>query len=183
MRSCPLETSSAFARTRAILPFPSVNGCTSETKNIMKAAACESVTKRAKDLEPSAQGTRNEFRLYERGVVGEVRSRLEFPHSILRVSQLHYFIDLQLQRLARTPLLLPIPIGFRVQSIATADAARELLDVAVSSPRGRCPDLAGPEVMGLGHAARIWRDILGVRRWLLPLPLLGRTAAAFSDGA
>lgn len=104
------------------------------------------------------------------------------PHSILRITQFHYFVDLLLQRLARTPLLLPIPVGFRIQSIGTPDVARELLDVAASSPRGRCPDLAGPEVMGLAHAARLWRDILGVPRWLVPLPLLGRTAAALRAG-
>ena len=104
------------------------------------------------------------------------------PYSILRASQFHYFVDLQLRQLARIPLLLPIPAGFRLQSIGTADVAAELWKVVTGYPVGLLPDLAGPEPMTLTEAARTWVAVRGLRKRIVPLPVPGALAAGFRAG-
>ena len=104
------------------------------------------------------------------------------PYSIVRSSQFHYFIDDLLHRAARAPLLLPVPAGFHVQSIATRDVARALCAVVTAPPAGLLPDLAGPEALTLAEAARLWVDVRGLRKRVMSVPIPGRTAAAFRAG-
>jgi len=103
------------------------------------------------------------------------------PWSILRASQFHWLVDMMLSRLAFLPGVLPVPAGFRVQSIGTPDVAAVLCDALAGPARGRLPDLAGPEPMSLARAARIWTRATG-RRLVLPVPALGRVAAGFRAG-
>jgi uncharacterized protein YbjT (DUF2867 family) len=104
------------------------------------------------------------------------------PYSILRSSQFHYFVDLLLRQAARIPFLLPVPAGFHVQSIGTADVAVELCKLVSAPPRGLLPDLAGPEAMTLTQAAQAWTQVRGLRKRVIPVPIPGRTAAAFRAG-
>lgn len=104
------------------------------------------------------------------------------PCSIVRVAQFHHFVDRLLQRAARVPIVLLIPWGFRFQSIAVEDVARELLVVSGSRPGGLLPDLVGPEAMSLRTAARAWLRARGMRRLIVPVPRPGRTAAGFRAG-
>jgi uncharacterized protein YbjT (DUF2867 family) len=104
------------------------------------------------------------------------------PHSILRAAQFHYFVDLLLRQAARVPLLLPVPAGFKVQSIGTADVADTLMEVVGSSPAGRLPGLFGPEAMTLARAARLWVRARRLRKAVVGVPVPGRTGAAFRRG-
>ncbi|HVG44960.1 MAG TPA: NAD(P)H-binding protein [Longimicrobium sp.] len=105
------------------------------------------------------------------------------PFSILRATQFHPFIDQLLASAARVPLVMPLPIGFQVQSVDVAEVARRLLRCAEAGPGGRLPDFGGPEAMSFREAARAWRAARGVRKPVLPLPLPGRAAAALRAGA
>lgn len=104
------------------------------------------------------------------------------PCSVLRAAQFHYFVDYLLGQAARVPVVLPVPWGFRVQSIATEDVARELFSVLARGPSGLLPDLVGPEAMRIESAARMWLRARGMRRPVVPLPILGKTAAGFRAG-
>lgn len=105
------------------------------------------------------------------------------PWSILRATQFHPFIDQLLAAAARFPLVMPLPAGFHVQSVDVGEVARRLVRCVEAGPGGRLPDFGGPEATTLREAARLWREARGVKKPLLPLPLLGRAAAALRAGA
>jgi uncharacterized protein YbjT (DUF2867 family) len=104
------------------------------------------------------------------------------PCSILRAAQFHYFVDFLLGQAARVPFVLPVPRGFRVQSIGTADVARELSSVLARGPSGLLPDLVGPEAVPVTSAARKWLRARGMRRLVVSVPIWGKTAAGFRAG-
>jgi uncharacterized protein YbjT (DUF2867 family) len=112
-----------------------------------------------------------------------VAAGLPAAHSIVRATQFHSFVDMQLRRAARFPLVMPLPTRFLVQSASAADAADYVLRCAADGPGGRRPDFGGPEVLTLGEAAAMWKAARGVRRAILPLPVPGKLGAAFRGGA
>lgn len=105
------------------------------------------------------------------------------PWTIVRVAQFHAFVDLLLSQLARMPLVLPVPAGFRVQSIAEEEVADRLLALLAAGPQGRVPDLFGPEAMTLRDVARMWCGARGVRKTIVPLPIPGAVARGFRAGS
>ena len=104
------------------------------------------------------------------------------PYSILRTAQFHHFVDLLLTEAARVPLLLPVPSGFRVQSISTVEVAEALTRLIEDEPQGMVTDLAGPEAMTVRDAAALWSDVRGLRKLVVPFPVLGRVGASFRAG-
>jgi uncharacterized protein YbjT (DUF2867 family) len=104
------------------------------------------------------------------------------PHSILRATQFHPFVEGMIAGFARMPLLLPLPAAFRFQPVATAEAAERLVRAAEQGPGGRLPDFGGPEVLTLGELARAWKAARGVHKPILPLRIPGALAAAFRAG-
>jgi uncharacterized protein YbjT (DUF2867 family) len=112
-----------------------------------------------------------------------VAAGLPGAHSIVRATQFHSFVDMQLRRAARFPVVMPLPTRFQLQSAAPADAADYVLRCAAEGPGGRRPDFGGPEVLTLGEAAAAWKAARGVRRAILPLPVPGKVGAAFRAGA
>jgi uncharacterized protein YbjT (DUF2867 family) len=56
-------------------------------------------------------------------------ARTGIPFSTLRATQFHYFVDLLLRQAARLPAVLPLPTGFKVQSVATEDVSDRLLEI------------------------------------------------------
>ena len=104
------------------------------------------------------------------------------PHSILRATQFHAFVETMLAGFARTPLVLPVPAGFRFQSVDTREVADRLIRAAQDGPGGRLRDFGGPEVLGFGEMAAAWKAARGIRKPAVPLPLPGLVAAAFRAG-
>jgi uncharacterized protein YbjT (DUF2867 family) len=104
------------------------------------------------------------------------------PYSILRAAQFHYFVDQLLHWMARAPLVLPVPSGFQVQSIGTRDVAAALCRIVGARPEGLLPDLAGPEVMTVVQAAKAWLQAQSVRRFVVPVPMVGAVSAGFRRG-
>lgn len=104
------------------------------------------------------------------------------PHSILRITQFHSFVDTMTAGAARVPLIFPLPTTFRFQSVDTGEAADRLVRAAEAGPGGRLPDFGGPEVLTWGQMARPWKAARGIRKPTVHLPLPGALAAAFRAG-
>jgi uncharacterized protein YbjT (DUF2867 family) len=103
------------------------------------------------------------------------------PWTILRATQFHDLIFLALEWLARLPVL-PVPAGFSFQPIDAGEVAAELAALAAGEPRGRAPDMGGPEVRGASDLARTYLRARHRRRPVLPLYLPGSVAAGFRRG-
>lgn len=104
------------------------------------------------------------------------------PYTILRATQFYDLVLMALRFLDRLPLM-PIPRGFRGQPIDAGEVADRLVELALSAPAGRVPDIGGPEVSTLAHAARVYLEMLGLRRRIFEFPVAGKTARAFREGA
>jgi len=105
------------------------------------------------------------------------------PHSILRATQFHWFVDYLLGRAARTPFILLLPAGFHVQPVDTGEVAARLLAALAEGPHGMLRDFGGPDALTLADATLTWQSIRRVKRSIIPLWLPGRTAAAFRAGS
>jgi uncharacterized protein YbjT (DUF2867 family) len=104
------------------------------------------------------------------------------PWSILRATQFHYLVDLFFQAATKMPLVTLLPTDLRSQSIAESEVASRLCEIAVAGPRGRLPDLGGPEVLTAGEMAHTWLILRGMHRRVLPLHLPGKVAQGFRRG-
>ncbi len=115
-------------------------------------------------------------RAAERVIVGS-----GIPHSVLRATQFHSFIDglFAIQRRVLPVTLVPT---FSFQPIEVDEVASRLVQLATADPAGRVPDIGGPEVLTAHDLSVRWRDATGSRRALVPLRIPGRTAAAFAAG-
>lgn len=104
------------------------------------------------------------------------------PWTILRAAQFHSFVDWHLARLARMPVVMPVPFDFKVQCVDDAEMAQRLLAGLREGPHGRARDFAGPEILTLREAASEWRRVRSVRKPLVRLPTAGAVARGFSAG-
>jgi uncharacterized protein YbjT (DUF2867 family) len=103
------------------------------------------------------------------------------PHSILRATQFHSFVDGLFRAQQR---ILPVTLvpGFSFQPIAVEEVAERVAGLATADPSGRAPDIGGPEVLSGRELALRWKAASGSRRPLAPLRIPGRTAAGFAAG-
>lgn len=123
------------------------------------------------------------FGYYQRKYAAEqLIAQSGVPYSVLRATQFHPFLDALLSAAARAPYLLPIPAGFKVQSVSEAEVAARLARSLEDGPRERLPDFGGPEVMTVGDAAERWARARGVRRRVVRVPIPGALAASFRAG-
>ena len=104
------------------------------------------------------------------------------PYSILRAAQFPTLFERVLTPLSRSPVM-PLPLDFRFQPVDTELVAERLTQAVADGPRGRLPDLAGPEVLTVREIAHAWLHARGMTRVLVPLPLWGKVADAFRAGA
>ena len=86
----------------------------------------------------------------------------EIPHSILRATQFHSFLDgiFTAQRRILPVTLVP---RFSFQPIAVEEVATRLVDLATADPAGRLPDIGGPQVLTGHDLAAKWKDATGSR--------------------
>jgi uncharacterized protein YbjT (DUF2867 family) len=104
------------------------------------------------------------------------------PYTILRATQFYDLILMGMRFLGRLPVM-TVPRGFLGQPIDAGEVADRLVELALSGPAGRVPDVGGPEVRTLADAARAYLEITGRRRRILEMPVPGKTARAFREGA
>ncbi|MFI8504422.1 SDR family oxidoreductase [Streptomyces sp. NPDC085524] len=103
--------------------------------------------------------------------------------TILRTTQFHDLVAQVVDTVAKLPVVpVPVPGGVRVQPIAVEEVAARLAELAVPTPAGRVPDMGGPEIRTLPDLARTYLAATHRRRRVLPLPLAGKTYAAFKRG-
>ncbi len=104
------------------------------------------------------------------------------PWTILRATQFHEFVLKLIQFLDRFPVTI-MPKGFLLQPIAAREVAERLVELAVSAPKGRVPDVGGPEVLTAAELARAYFKAIGQRRRIVEVPIPGKIAQAFRKGA
>ena len=76
-----------------------------------------------------------------------------------------------------------IPRDFLGQPIDAGEVAGRLVELALSDPAGRVPDIGGPKVRTLADAARGYLRAKGSRRRIFEVSVPGKTARAFRQGA
>jgi uncharacterized protein YbjT (DUF2867 family) len=104
------------------------------------------------------------------------------PWTTLRATQFHDLILMTAQGMAKLPLI-PVPSGFRFQPVDAGEVADRLVELALGTPSGLVPDIAGPRVYPMAELVRGYLRARGKRRAKVPLRLPGRAARAFRDGA
>jgi uncharacterized protein YbjT (DUF2867 family) len=85
--------------------------------------------------------------------------------------------------LDRVPLIMPVPKGFLLQPIDVGEVASRLVELALSEPAGRAPDVGGPEVRVFADLARSYLKVMGRRGSVVEVQVPGKTARAFRQEA
>ena len=104
------------------------------------------------------------------------------PFTILRATQFHDLILTVAQQMAKLPVV-PLPAGFRVQPVEADEVAARLVELALGEPAGMVPDMGGPRVYGAAELLRGYLRATKRRRPIVAIPLPGKAARAFRDGA
>jgi uncharacterized protein YbjT (DUF2867 family) len=84
------------------------------------------------------------------------------PWTILRATQFYDLILSGAARLAKLPVI-PVPAGFVTQPVDSGEVATRLAGLALGEPRGRAPDMAGPQVLGFADLIRLYLSATGRR--------------------
>jgi uncharacterized protein YbjT (DUF2867 family) len=103
------------------------------------------------------------------------------PHTILRATQFHELLGWLLRSTERLPVA-PLPLDFRFQTLAAADAAEHVAESIGREPVGGIVSFGGPEVLTLEEMAETWRAARGRPRRTLRLPVPGAVGRAFREG-
>jgi uncharacterized protein YbjT (DUF2867 family) len=104
------------------------------------------------------------------------------PWTTLRTTQFHDLILMAVRAMARLPVV-PVPAGFRLQPVDPGEVADRLVELALGTPAGLVPEMAGPDVYEMAELIRGYLHARNKRRPLLPIWLPGNAAGAFRRGA
>ena len=104
------------------------------------------------------------------------------PWTTLRATQFHDLILTVARQMARLPVI-PVPSGFRVQPVDADEVAARLAELALGTPSGLVPDMAGPKVYSAAGLLRGYLRASNKRRPIIPVWLPGKAARAFRAGA
>ncbi len=111
----------------------------------------------------------------------QVVSRGPLPWSIVAATQFHELAAMALAAAAKWRVL-PIP-AMPIQTIAAAEVARAVADVAEGEPRQQRIQVAGPQIMTAAQLAGTWRSITGRHALSVPVPVPGKLGQALRAGA
>jgi uncharacterized protein YbjT (DUF2867 family) len=127
---------------------------------------------------------RNPYPPYYRAKLEAERivERSPVPWTILRATQFHEFVLKQIRLLERIPVMMA-PRGFLLQPMDIGEVADRMVELALSEPTGRVPDIGGPEVRTLPDLARSYLKATGRRRRIVEVPVPGKAARALCEGA
>lgn len=103
------------------------------------------------------------------------------PWTIVRAAQFHTFVDLLLHKANQSPLFF-LPTDFKFQPIDVGEVSDYLVGVAAKPPANQVFDVAGPQVITFGEAAKVWMDARKQQRRVWHLPLPGKVAAGYRAG-
>jgi len=102
------------------------------------------------------------------------------PWTVFRTTQFHQLVAGLFAAQRWSPLLLAPAIS--IQPIDTREVGAHLTDLALGGPRGRVPELGGPEVLDGRRLAELYRARRGGRRPIVRFSLPGRTFAGYAAG-
>ncbi|HTF39455.1 MAG TPA: NAD-dependent epimerase/dehydratase family protein, partial [Propionibacteriaceae bacterium] len=104
------------------------------------------------------------------------------PWTTLRSTQLYESILLLVQQMARLPVI-PVPAGWKFQPIDAGEVAERLVGLALGTPSGLVPDMAGPRVYEMTELVRTYLHARGKHRLIMPVWTPGKAARVFRSGA
>lgn len=104
------------------------------------------------------------------------------PWTTLRATQFHELSLETVRALAKLPLV-PVPSGFRVQSVDSGEVAARLAELALGPPAGLVPDIGGPQALALRAMVRDYLGASGKHRLTVPMRPPGKAARAYREGA
>jgi uncharacterized protein YbjT (DUF2867 family) len=104
------------------------------------------------------------------------------PWTTLRATQFHDLMLTTARQMVRLPVV-PVPSGFRFQPIEAGEVAAWLVELALGTPAGLVPDIAGPKVYGMADLIRGYLQARRKHRLLVPVRLPGKAARAYRAGA
>jgi uncharacterized protein YbjT (DUF2867 family) len=116
---------------------------------------------------------------------GYVKTKLEverivensgLPWTIVRLTQFYDYCFENSAKLAKFPVVSPVPAGFRVQPVDPGDAAARLVELALGEPAGRAPDMAGPQLSTWVDLFRSYLTATHRHRYLIPVRIPGTKA-------
>jgi len=123
------------------------------------------------------------FGYFASKLVGErVIAESGIPWTTLRATQ---FFDLTLataQAMAKLPVI-SVPTGFRFQPVAADEVAARLVELALGTPAGLVPAIAGPRAYDMAELVRGYLKAAGKHRAIVRMPVPGKAAVAIRDGA
>ena len=119
---------------------------------------------------------------YYKGKVEIERMLLDsgLPHTILRATQFHQFVDMIFRSQRFSPILFAPAFSF--QPIAVSEVAARLVELAGLDPSGRVADIGGPQQRTARKLAEAWKHASGGRRPIWTVRLPGRTVAGYAAG-
>jgi uncharacterized protein YbjT (DUF2867 family) len=104
------------------------------------------------------------------------------PWTTLRATQFHDLLLKVAQQMAKLPVI-PVPAGFRCQPVDAGEVAARLVELALDTPAGLAPDIAGPRVYEMAELLRGYLRARRKHRPVVPVRLPGQAARAFRAGA
>ncbi|HXL20010.1 MAG TPA: NAD-dependent epimerase/dehydratase family protein, partial [Streptosporangiaceae bacterium] len=76
-----------------------------------------------------------------------------------------------------------VPAGFRFQPVDAGEVAARLVELALGTPAGLVPDMAGPRVYRMADLLRGYLQARRKHRLMVPVRLPGKAARAVRAGA
>jgi uncharacterized protein YbjT (DUF2867 family) len=104
------------------------------------------------------------------------------PFTTLRATQLHDSMLKVAQQTAKLPVI-PDMVGVRFQPVDGGEVADRLVQLALGKPSGLVPEMGGPRAYTMQELLRGYLRSTHRHRLIVPLPLPGKAARAFRDGA
>ncbi len=105
------------------------------------------------------------------------------PWTNLRATQFHDgFVLVMVRGMSRMPIV-PMPAGFRFQPVDADEVADRLVELALGSPAGQVPDVAGPKIYEADYLMASYLEATGKHRPIVHMPMPGKAAAAIRAGA
>ena len=127
----------------------------------------------------------------DRAIFGYIASKLAaervvagsgLPWTTLRATQFYDLCLMVAQQMTKLPVI-PVPAGMCFQPLDTGEVAARLVELALGTPAGLAPDLAGPRVYTVADLLRGYLRARGKRRLMVPVRLPGKAARAVRAGA
>lgn len=123
-------------------------------------------------------GTYHGIKLAEEAVVEAAK----IGWSLLRATQFHDRIDAMFSRSSRYGIVLA-PARAQLQPIDVGEVAVTLVEAAEAGPKGRLPEIGGPEIVPMRELARQWLEATRRSRLVMPAPVPGQLGRGLRSGA